>query len=508
LTGANKSRPGRRARPGTYLVFLGLFGLALLATHAGMLRLPFHWDELGQFVPQALDLYRDGAWVPHSAAPNVHPPGVMAYLAGVWLVFGYGVEVTRLAMLAVASLAMLAAFLLAIELSRNAPGAPAFAAALLLFLSPVFFAQAVMVHLDMPAMLFTSLALLWFLQERLKLAMLAAIALVLTKETGLIVPLVFAAWLAGERRYRTAALFLVPAVPLAAWLAALASSTGHLFGDAAFTEYNLFYPLHPARLAMALVRRLDYLFIAGFHFVGTAALVFAWRRTTLFGSRSWKIAWLLVAAHAVLLSMLGGAVLERYLLPVLPVLYAGMAAAMMFLGKRLRTAAIAVLAVGLLGGGFWGRWPPENSLGWTAYVRLHREAAVFLETNYADTRIATAWPFSAALRRPGLGYVDTRLQVTELPDFLPGALAAIDWDRSPVLVLFLRNPDAPSALYRTVVVRSLRERYLDWAPDITPAELRERLPLELVARWSRRGYWVEVYAKRGRLPAPVPLSKF
>jgi hypothetical protein len=491
--------PGRRARPGSYLVVLGLFGLALAATHAGMLRLPFHWDELGQFVPQALDLYRHGAWIPHSAHPNAHPPGVMAYLAGVWLVFGYSVEVTRAAMLAVASLALLAAFLLAIELSREAPGAPAFTAALFLFLSPLFFAQAVMVHLDLPAMLFTSLALLWFVQGRLKAALLASIALVAMKETGLIVPLVFAAWLAAERRYRHAALFLLPAVPLAAWLAVLASSTGHLFGDPAFTEYNVFYPLHPVRLAMALVRRLNYLFVADFHWVGTAALVFAWRRTRLFRSRSWKIAWLLVAVHAVLLSALGGAVLERYLLPVLPVLYAGMAAAIAFLGSRLRTAATAVLAVGLLAGAFWNPpypSPPENNLGWTAYVRLHREAAAFVRENYGHTRIATAWPFSAALRRHGLGYVDAPHPVAELPDFLPRTVAAIDWERSPVLVLFSRNPAADSPLFRTALVRSFWNRYWGWEPDIGPAEIRARLPVELVARWSRGGYWVEVYRHR------------
>ena len=49
--------------------------------HLPLLTLPFHWDELGQFVPAALDLYRDGAWVPHSTLPNVHPPGVMLITA-------------------------------------------------------------------------------------------------------------------------------------------------------------------------------------------------------------------------------------------------------------------------------------------------------------------------------------------------------------------------------------------------------------------------------------------
>ena len=65
------------------LVFTVIFG-ALLAMHAPYLQLPYFWDELGQFIPAALDILRDNAWVPHSTIPNVHPPAVMAYLALAW----------------------------------------------------------------------------------------------------------------------------------------------------------------------------------------------------------------------------------------------------------------------------------------------------------------------------------------------------------------------------------------------------------------------------------------
>ena len=70
-------------------IFLAVFAAFLSAIHRPYLKLPFHWDELGQFVPAALDLYRDGDWVPHSTLPNVHPPAVMALVALAWRVFGY-----------------------------------------------------------------------------------------------------------------------------------------------------------------------------------------------------------------------------------------------------------------------------------------------------------------------------------------------------------------------------------------------------------------------------------
>src|SRR5258708_4038433 len=124
--------PHRKPAFTTYLFFGALFACVVFVAHAAVLKLPYYWDELGQFVPAALDLYHDGSWVPHSTVPNIHPPGVMAYLALVWRIFGYSILITRFAMLALASIALLTVFLLAIQLCRTYPGAPAFPAVILL----------------------------------------------------------------------------------------------------------------------------------------------------------------------------------------------------------------------------------------------------------------------------------------------------------------------------------------------------------------------------------------
>src|SRR5579871_6504228 len=138
----------RRIRPGFYLFFFVSFALVVFLIHSTFLSLPYFWDELGQFVPAALDIFHDGAWIPHSTVPNAHPPGVMAYLAAAWSLAGYSVPATRVAMLLAASAAALVAFLLAIELCRNAAGSPAFMAVFLLCASPLFFAQAMLAQLD------------------------------------------------------------------------------------------------------------------------------------------------------------------------------------------------------------------------------------------------------------------------------------------------------------------------------------------------------------------------
>src|SRR3954452_4107436 len=183
----------KRKRPYHLLIFFCIFALPLFAVHIALLGLPLFWDELGQFVPTALDLMRDGALVTHSAIPNVHPPGLEAYLALVYKTFGYSIPITRVAMLLVASAGLLVLFLLSIELSKGTKGAPAFLPPILLLASPLFFTQSMLAQLDMPAMVFTLLCLLLFIQKRYALAALASVALVLTKETGAVVPAVFAA---------------------------------------------------------------------------------------------------------------------------------------------------------------------------------------------------------------------------------------------------------------------------------------------------------------------------
>src|SRR5256885_16127577 len=101
------------------------------------------------------------------------------------------------------------------------------------------------------------------------------------------------------------------------------------------------------------------------HWVGALAIVCAWRRSRVFHTRSWKIAWLVAGAHVAMYTLLGGAVLERYLLPVLPILYAAIAAALTVYSRWARVASAAALFAGLAAGNFINPpypFPYENNL--------------------------------------------------------------------------------------------------------------------------------------------------
>ena len=485
-------------KPATYAFFFGAFALILLALHEPCLTLPYFWDEMGQFVPAALDILRDNAWIPHSTLPNVHPPGVMAYLALVWSAVGYSVLATRVAMLAVAAAGLVGVFLLSIELCRGLRGTPAFAPVLLLFASPLFYTQAMMAQLDMPAMVLTVFALLLFLQNRIAWCAVVCVALVLVKETGVLAPALFAFFLVREKRWKEAAAFVPSVIALAIWLVVLKQHTGQLFGNREFTQYNVWFPLHPARLSTSLFRRFFYVFADNLHVIGTIAIVLAWRRTDVFRNRAWAIAASFGILHILMVSVLGGAGLERYLLPALPVFYIAVGAAWTTLPKtQARWSQVAMLA-GLIGGLFWNPpwpFPFENNLAAVDFVRLQKEAAVFVEERYSGKVIASAWPFPDSLRRPEFGYVSHPLQVKGLEDFHRSSVLALQSDPPPVLVVYSRTWEPKWGILQSEAILNFLKTYYLYEPQITDGEIYTSLGLLPVARWERRGQWIEVLAK-------------
>ncbi len=482
-------------RASSWIFFFAFLAL-MIALHRPMLRLPFHWDELGQFAPASLDLYRDGSLVPHSTLPNVHPPGVMAIVALTWRIFGESILAARLAMLVVASAGLLFSFLLAIQLCRGAPGAPAFAAVLFLMASPIFFSQSEMILLDMPAMTFTALALLLFLEEHYAACALACTALVLMKETSITTPLIFGAWLLfREKKIREALYFFAPAIALAAWVVLLHQKTGHWLGNEEFARYNVNDSLSLPHILLGFGGRLHFLFIADGRFIGTLALILGFR---MLRGKDWQIAFLVAIAQVVVVTVFGGAMLERYLIPVLPILYAAFAAAASVYPARWRWASHIALLAMLIAGWFWN--PPypfsyENNLAWTDFVALQKEAANYIEAYGPQKRIASSWPFTGAIQHPYLGYVEQPLQTAELPGFHLDDIKDFDRNKYDWLVVYEKFWTFEGRAFDNSLLRPFIKQYKDYHPQATEEEIHAGAGLIPVRRWDRGGQWIEIYAK-------------
>jgi 4-amino-4-deoxy-L-arabinose transferase-like glycosyltransferase len=503
------SAKGRPVPPGAYTILFFLFATVILLTHLTWLDLPYFWDEAGYYVPASLDLFH-GSLIPHSVPPLIHPPALSAYLAAVWSLAGFHPESTRCAMLLLAAGAALVSLLLAIELLRDVRGTPAFLAAGLICLSPVFFAQAMLAQPDMPAMLFTTMALWLFLRERIVLAAAACIVLALVKETGIVAPVLFGAWLARERRWRDAAWFIAPVAALGTWIAILFHATGHWTGTAAFADYNLFYPLHPLRLAVNSLRRVYYLFFADLHWIGAFAILFAWRTSRIFRTRDWRVAGSLALAHAATVTLLGGATLERYLLPVLPLLYSAMTAGLSLFPRRPRLICSAALLAGLTAGIIVNPpypFPYEDNLAFADFVRLQSEAADYLTRWSSSARIATVWPLTVELAHPELGYVDRRIAVDSLPDPTTETLRRLDWRNVQALAVFSRNSDPPLNPLRIEPLRRLWQALFGYTQPATEEEVRRIVPYPVAASWRKNGQWMDIFLnpEQRLIPPSKPL---
>jgi 4-amino-4-deoxy-L-arabinose transferase-like glycosyltransferase len=384
-------------------------------------------------------------------------------------------------------------------------GAPAFAAVLFLVATPIFYTQSMLAQLDMPAMTLTALALLLFLDQRFIACAVACVALVLTKETSISTPLVFAAWLwLREKRRREALYFLAPVVALAAWLIVLRHATGYWLGNPGFAQYNLADSLSPVHVILALFRRIYFLLIADGRFIGTLAIFAGW---SVLRGGNWTLAALVAGAQLLVVTMFGGAMLDRYVLPALPLVYAAMAAGASVYPQAWRRTSHAVTMAALAAGLFWNPpypFPYENNLAMTDFVELQQQAASFLEAWALGKRIASVWPFTDALRRPEFGYVHHALQVESANGFELDELADLDRNKVDVLVVYSRIQPLEGHLLDIEPVREFLRRFFDYRPQATPEQLQAGLGYVRVVRWRRREQWIDIYIPSNSLAVAQP----
>jgi hypothetical protein len=511
-------------------VFALSFALVFLL-HAPLLRLPYFWDEAGHFVPAARDLLLTGDLIPTSTLSNAHPPLLSALLALWWKLGAYTPASTRTAMLLVAALALTALFRLARRVANLEVAA---ATTLLTALYPVFFAQSSMVHLDMAAAALTLWGLSFYVEGRRWAALTLFSLAALAKETAIVAPFALLLWeLALSRavcRWEAAApqsgrrspfLLGLAALPLALWYAYHAHRTGYVLGNPEFVRYNLSATLDPLRILLAGLRRLWHLTGYMGLWLLTGVTFFAMRRPALEDGGEPRrridlnvqaIFAVLLLAYAAMLSVLGGAVLARYLLPVTPLV---ILLCVSTLRRRLRRWR---WAVALVGAGFLLAllvnppypFAPEDNLAYRDYIILHKRAADVLSAQYPRARVLTAWPATDELTKPYLGYTHLPLAVVPVENFsaAPLSAAARDPSRYDVALVFSTKYQPERNLFDLVPYwERLQQRYFDYHRDLSPDEAARLLHGRVVWREQRQGEWVAVIELERALDARKTLPR-
>jgi hypothetical protein len=511
----------------TWMIFPVIFA-ALYASHFTLLRLPYYWDEAGYYIPAAWDFFRTGSLIPITTLSNAHPPLPSIYLALWWKASGFYPEVTREAVLLVASLGLLAVWRLALKLAGSAP--VAFWTVVLTGLYPIWFAQSSLAHADIFAAACTLWGLVYALPEHDRKPQVAAVwfmAAALCKETAIAVPVTLAVLCGVEairqgvpqrrRLFAEAAWLVASVLPLCGWYAWHYAKTGFVFGNPQFLRYNAEATLTPPRILAAFGHRILHLTAHMNLFVPSllslAALMLKPRQERdgrareAVGRTVLRRIFLLLLVNAIVFSVLGGALLTRYLLPMYPLVLVAVVTTLyrrMPYWRGFASFCGAAFVVALFVNPPY-RFSPEDNLAYARVIRMHMDGIAQLNRRDPGATVLTAWPATDELTRPELGYVRVPRAVDRIDDFTAAeiARAAAEPKKYSAALVFSTKYDPPS-LPLSLGPRSeaVDERYFGLHHDLPPDAIAERLHGALEWQREDHGMWIALISLKGRMQIP------
>jgi hypothetical protein len=501
---------------------------ALYLSHFNLLRLSYWWDEAGYYIPAAWDFFRTGSLIPTSTVSNAHPPLPSIYLALWWKLSGFYPEVTREAVLMIASLGLLGVWRMALRIAGSV--GVAFWTVVLTAVYPIWFAQSTLAQADIFAAACTLWGLVYALPERKRNRHAAAAwfwAAALSKETAIAVPLTLAAIYAVQafradppergRLTREAGWLASCMLPLAGWYGWHYFKTGFVFGNPEFLRYNAEATLTPVRILAAFGHRILHLTAHMNMFVPVlftlAALMLSPRKDAEGQPRSGIAAavirriLILLLVNAALFSVLGGALLCRYLLPMYPLV---LVLAVSTFRRRVRHwPALALLSAAAFVVGLFINPPygfaPEDNLAYAHVIRLEQAGIKQLKNCCDGATVLSAWPMTDELTKPELGYVKQPWDVVAIDDFSSAQIdrAAEDPGRYSAALVFSTKYDPPTIF---TFGRKLDERYFGMHRDLPPEAIALRLGGTLVWKGADEGMWMALIRFNRRIEAEDSLQ--
>jgi hypothetical protein len=215
-------------------------------------------------------------------------------------------------------------------------------------------------------------------------------------------------------------------------------------------------------------------------------------------------------------SVLGGAVLARYMLPVVPLVILVCISTMR---RRLRQwtwyvgIAVAAFIVQLFVPPPY-RIAPEDTLLYRDYILLHKRAANEL-AKHPQRTILTAWPASDELTRPYLGYVKQPLPVVRIENFSAPEIvrAAHAIDQFDTAYVFSTKWEPPHPLLESLTFgKRLQERFFDYHEDLSPQAAAGILGGRVTLYENRNNEWIGLIGiekvENAQLQGASPRSKF
>lgn len=213
-----------------------------------------------------------------------------------------------------------------------------------------------------------------------------------------------------------------------------------------------------------------------------------------------EIQWAFLAiavVYTLAMAVIGGAVLARYMLPIVPLVIIVWVST---LWRRVKMwkAVTTLVGVAFVTSLFVN--PPygfsiEDNLAYRDYILLHQHAESFLQARYPMARVLTAWPANDEISRPPLGYVTRPMQVVRIDDFTTDELmsAAHMRSRFDVALLFSTKYAPHHSLLETWPAwQHAKTRFFGYHRDVPPLAASGILGGDVVYSASRDGQWIAV----------------
>jgi hypothetical protein len=294
-------------------------------------------------------------------------------------------------------------------------------------------------------------------------------------------------------------------LPLAAWYAYHLAKTGYLFGNPEFLRYNATATLSPLRILAAFGHRLLHLFAHMNMFVPvlcTAAAMVLDPLKYPSGETPNRISfpaqariYALLFANALAFSLLGGALLTRYLLPMYPLV---LLVAVSTFHRRVRywqllaAFSAAAFLVAIFINPPYG-FAPEDNLTYAQVIRLHQQAIRQLTARFPGSTVLTAWPATDELTRPELGYVKTAWDVYRLEDFTAAQIDRASQDPSGYSsALVFSTKEQPASLPFHINTPQMEEQYFGLHHDLSPGAIARQLGGDIVWQSNDNLQWAAV----------------
>ena len=218
-----------------------------------------------------------------------------------------------------------------------------------------------------------------------------------------------------------------------------------------------------------------------------------------------------IAANVVFFSVMGGALLTRYLLPLYPLV---LLLCVSTFRRRLKewTGLVALSAAAFVAGLFVNppyRFAPEDNLEYATVIHLHQAAIGQIVAQMPGATVLTAWPATDELGKPELGYVKRPVAVVAIENFSAGQItkaASRPEDYSAALVFSTKYDPPRLRLSLGTRNEELDTRYFDFHRDLPPGMIARALGGQVVWRAERKGQWVAVlrFARTGPSEAFYP----